>query len=542
MADDEKIIDTESVDENQTEETTENSKFQTIISRVFSLPVPVLAVTALLLLASTAGTVLYSDEISRWIKGEPDYKLIEFDSSEARGYAQSLVDLGHPEWTGRMSGTAQETATAEFIRENFSKMGLDTTLEEFDVPMFVIGDTPRLSICTPGTIGFIPGGAPCSSADFNRDETEFTHREDFVLQGYSGSTNIRYQDNKDVYDLGNGSEEADWESANGAVALVHMVQETESNTVLFERAGMAGIDGLILVNERQNCDELVSDDCVPYFKSVSISSLSQIPENLGFIMVSKSVGQTLANELVNGDARISFFTDVVNTGEATIYVPCGIIEGKSESLIIIGAHHDTVYNGPGAVDDTSGTSTVMEIARQFGLMERELGKPTHTIYFCTWGGEEEGLFGSSEWVSKHQSRLHENLRLYVNLDMNHVDSERNDGVTLFGNSKTDVELISGVTKVFKRENPELANSYEIRINKLPNEDMPYNSDHAPFVYGIDPQEADGKDYGRAVVCYGSGSAEYHTYLDGMDRFNEESLAVSGIIYGSLVRYLAWGEK
>jgi hypothetical protein len=542
MADDEKIIDTESVDENQTEETTENSKFQTIISRVFSLPVPVLAVTALLLLASTAGTVLYSDEISRWIKGEPDYKLIEFDSSEARGYAQSLVDLGHPEWTGRMSGTAQETATAEFIRENFSKMGLDTTLEEFDVPMFVIGDTPRLSICTPGTIGFIPGGAPCSSADFNRDETEFTHREDFVLQGYSGSTNIRYQDNKDVYDLGNGSEEADWESANGAVALVHMVQETESNTVLFERAGMAGIDGLILVNERQNCDELVSDDCVPYFKSVSISSLSQIPENLGFIMVSKSVGQTLVNELVNGDARISFFTDVVNTGEATIYVPCGIIEGKSESLIIIGAHHDTVYNGPGAVDDTSGTSTVMEIARQFGLMERELGKPTHTIYFCTWGGEEEGLFGSSEWVSKHQSRLHENLRLYVNLDMNHVDSERNGGVTLFGNSKTDVELISGITKVFKRENQELANTYEIRINKLSSDDMPYNSDHAPFVYEIDPQGADGKDYGRAVVCYGSGSAEYHTYLDGMDRFNEESLAVSGIIYGSLVRYLAWGEK
>jgi hypothetical protein len=542
MADDEKIIDTESVDENQTEETTENSKFQTIISRVFSLPVPVLAVTALLLLASTAGTVLYSDEISRWIKGEPDYKLIEFDSSEARGYAQSLVDLGHPEWTGRMSGTAQETATAEFIRENFSKMGLDTTLEEFDVPMFVIGDTPRLSICTPGTIGFIPGGAPCSSADFNRDETEFTHREDFVLQGYSGSTNIRYQDNKDVYDLGNGSEEADWESANGAVALVHMVQETESNTVLFERAGMAGIDGLILVNERQNCDELVSDDCVPYFKSVSISSLSQIPENLGFIMVSKSVGQTLVNELVNGDARISFFTDVVNTGEATIYVPCGIIEGKSESLIIIGAHHDTVYNGPGAVDDTSGTSTVMEIARQFGLMERELGKPTHTIYFCTWGGEEEGLFGSSEWVSKHQSRLHENLRLYVNLDMNHVDSERNGGVTLFGNSKTDVELISGITKVFKRENQELANSYEIRINKLSSDDMPYNSDHAPFVYEIDPQGADGKDYGRAVVCYGSGSAEYHTYLDSMDRFNEESLAVSGIIYGSLVRYLAWGEK
>jgi len=70
--------------------------------------------------------------------------------------------------------------------------------------------------------------------------------------------------------------------------------------------------------------------------------------------------------------------------------------------------------------------------------------------------------------------------------------------------------------------------------------MPYNSDHAPFVYNLDESEGGDKQYGKAVMCYGSGSEEYHTYLDSMDRFNEESLTISGIIYGSLVRYLAWG--
>ena len=70
--------------------------------------------------------------------------------------------------------------------------------------------------------------------------------------------------------------------------------------------------------------------------------------------------------------------------------------------------------------------------------------------------------------------------------------------------------------------------------------MPYNSDHAPFVYNLyDGTEGAGM-YGKAMLCYGSGSSEYHTYLDTMDRFNEESLVVSGIIYGSLVRHLAWG--
>ena len=125
--------------------------------------------------------------------------------------------------------------------------------------------------------------------------------------------------------------------------------------------------------------------------------------------------------------------------------------------------------------------------------------------------------------------------------MNHVDAERNSGVTLFGNHNTDVSHIRGISEKFKQEYPELADRYNIQVRKLDDTEMPYNSDHAPFVYNIDEDESDGKQYGKAVVCYGSGSMEYHTYLDNMDRFNEESLAVSGIIYGSLVYYLAYGD-
>ncbi|HJO42188.1 MAG TPA: hypothetical protein QF508_02145, partial [Candidatus Thalassarchaeaceae archaeon] len=126
-------------------------------------------------------------------------------------------------------------------------------------------------------------------------------------------------------------------------------------------------------------------------------------------------------------------------------------------------------------------------------------------------------------------------------DMNHVDAERNSGVTLFGNSAKDVEHIQGISSKFKKEHPELADKYSINVRKMADTEMPYNSDHAPFVYNIDEDESDGKTYGKAVVCYGSGSSEYHTYLDNMDRFNEESLAVSGIIYGSLIYYLSYGD-
>ena len=513
-----------------------------VIARARELPVPVLVVSALILVGGSGGAILYGDDIIEWIQGEPDYRLIEFDAAQSRAYAQALVNLGHPDWEGRLSGTIEEKNTAESIKFNFSSMGIPSTLEEFDVPMFIIGSEPELSMCTPGDIGVTIGGpTPCTAADFNREIVEFTHREDFVLQGYSGSSFVRYVDNMPVIDLGIGNDSADWGSASNAVGLVWLKPETESNTALFERAADNDLEGLILINDRQNCDELVTDDCVPYFKSVGISSIDPIPDGLGFIMVSRSVGQTIIDEVINGDARLQFITDVNNGGTATIHVPCGIIEGQSESLIIFGAHHDTVYNGQGAVDDTSGVATVQEIARQFGLLESQLGTPKHTLYFCTWGGEEEGLWGSTEWVDKHQTMLAENLRLYINLDMNHVDAERNSGVTLFGNNKADIDLIKDITNVFSSAYPELADKYPISIHKHSSTAMPYNSDHAPFVYNLDDDEGEDKEYGRAIVCYGSGSTEYHTYLDTMDRFNEESLMVSGIIYGSLVRYLAYGE-
>ena len=262
-----------------------------LVTQIRELPIQVLVVSALILIGGSGGAVLYGDRIVDWIKGEPDYQLIDFDAAQARSYAQALVDLGHPEWEGRHSGTIEEKNTADSIKLNFTTMGMPSTLEEFDVPMFVIGNEPELSMCTPGDIGVIIGGpTPCTSADINRQIVEFTHREDFVLQGYSGSSFVRYVDDMDVIDLGTGNETADWSSASNAVALVWLQPETESNTVLFERAAENDLEGLILINDRQNCDELVADDCVPYFKSVGISSLDPIPDGLGFIMVSRSVG------------------------------------------------------------------------------------------------------------------------------------------------------------------------------------------------------------------------------------------------------------
>ena len=237
---------------------------------------------------------------------------------------------------------------------------------------------------------------------------------------------------------------------------------------------------------------------------------------------------------------LEMIIDVTNDQEQTIYVPCGIIDGQSEEVIIIGDHHDTVYHGQGAVDDSSGTASVMEIGRQLSEVVNQSGTPERTIHFCTWGGEEEGLYGSRAYVAANQNFLRDNLRLYINLDMNHVDADANRGnsVSLFTNNLGDYGHIERITELYEDANPDMAERYEIRISLLDGDrgdadGMPYNSDHGPFVYDL------GDKNGRAVVCYGSGSWEYHTYLDTMDRFNSESLGISIIIYGTYARLLAY---
>ena len=182
------------------------------------------------------------------------------------------------------------------------------------------------------------------------------------------------------------SEDSDWASAASKIAMIWIEDGTDGNTDLLERALANDVNSMITVNTKVNCDELIMNDCVPYFKGIDISRFDFIPDSFGFIMVSKSVGDAISENVISGDGRLQMRVDVDNQAISTIHVPCGIIEGKSESVIVIGAHHDTVYNGAGAVDDTSGVATLQEMARQFSILQSELGDPEYTIYFCTWGG------------------------------------------------------------------------------------------------------------------------------------------------------------
>lgn len=512
-------------------------------------------VTTLLLVTIASGGIFGLPAVMKWLEDEPNYTLIDFDASEARARAERLVELGHVNWGGRMSGTQEELAAAESNRANFTEYGMSATMDEFDVPMFEIQSNPRIRYCIPGQYPFGQTIFPCGLEDISSEQKEYEHRIDYVIQGYSGTGNYQFGDDLSLVNLSNGTDDALWPEASGEIGVVWGSAGVGSNTDIYAKAIENDLAALFLVNVKYNCGSIEADDCVPIFKTVDIEGLldqtgGNLPETIPFVQLSRNMGEeltTLFENKAENDVKIAIEVDVDNQGTRTVRVPCGIIQGDDDKVIIFGAHHDTVYNGPGAVDDTSGTATVVELARQFGMLYETLGTPKHTIKFCTWGGEEEGLHGSKAWVERNRENLAENLILYINLDMNHVDidPERGNDLTLFGNYQSDVDQIESIVTMFKEAHKDLASRYVIKIRTLDGpknseSGMPYNSDHGPFVYDIQADETDSP--GHALVCYGSGSYEYHTYADDMSRFNEESLAVSAIIYGTYARYLAWGEK
>ncbi len=85
-----------------------------------------------------------------------------------------------------------------------------------------------------------------------------------------------------------------------------------------------------------------------------------------------------------------------------------------DEFVVIGGHYDSISwdgDAPGADDNASGTSGVMEIARI--LSQYEFAR---SIIFCAFSGEEYGLYGSAAYAAR-SAENNKNILGYINMDM-----------------------------------------------------------------------------------------------------------------------------
>lgn len=66
--------------------------------------------------------------------------------------------------------------------------------------------------------------------------------------------------------------------------------------------------------------------------------------------------------------------------------------------VMAGAHLDSWVAADGAADNAAGSAVVMEAARILSALKV---RPKRTIRFALWSGEEQGLYGSANYVERH---------------------------------------------------------------------------------------------------------------------------------------------
>lgn len=94
-------------------------------------------------------------------------------------------------------------------------------------------------------------------------------------------------------------------------------------------------------------------------------------------------------------------------GPVTVYNTVGEIRGasKPDEFVVVGAHLDSWDLGQGATDNGTGTTVVLEAARVLGALAKKGIRPARTIRFVLFTGEEQGLFGSKEYVKRHKDEM-----------------------------------------------------------------------------------------------------------------------------------------
>jgi carboxypeptidase Q len=123
---------------------------------------------------------------------------------------------------------------------------------------------------------------------------------------------------------------------------------------------------------------------------------------------------------VEADVKTRFFDKDLKGYNVIAEIP-GTDPKLKDEVVMLGGHLDSWQGATGATDNAAGCSVMMEAVR---LLKAMNFKPRRTIRIALWSGEEQGLFGSRNYVKNHLGdpatmKLmpeQQNISAYYNLD------------------------------------------------------------------------------------------------------------------------------
>ena len=310
-----------------------------------------------------------------------------------------------------------------------------------------------------------------------------------------------------------GCEAADFAGfTSGNIAVIQ--RGTCSFALKAQNAEAAGAVGAIIFNEGQ-----------PGRTAAFLGTLGGPGATVPVVGAAFDVGE----ELAAGGVTVRMFVNATSENRNTTNVIAETPGGRDDRVVVVGAHLDSVPEGPGINDNGSGSAAILEVALKMAELRIE---PRNKVRFAWWGAEESGLLGAQFYVDNLSKRDIKNIALNLNFDM--IGSPNFVRFVYDGDgSATPLAGPNGsknIEQVFLNYFDELADD-----EPLPTEPTAFDgrSDYGPFIaVGIPAgglfTGADGiKTEAEAAIYSGTAGDQYdpcyHLACDTFNNVSEEVL-------------------
>ncbi len=238
--------------------------------------------------------------------------------------------------------------------------------------------------------------------------------DDFLTMEYSGSGDVTgdlVPTNDVVIPPGaeastsnSGCEPGDFTPASATEDQVALIQRGTCDFVVkAENAEAAGYDAVVIFNEGQEGRQETLN-----------GTLGGVGVSIPVIGTSFAVGEELYALTQAGEVVVRVATSTITETRHTANLLADTKTGRNDRTVVVGAHLDSVPEGPGINDNGSGSAADLEVALQMA----ELGiEPRNKVRFAWWGAEESGLIGSQFYVDSLTKRQIKNIAVNLNFDM-----------------------------------------------------------------------------------------------------------------------------
>jgi Zn-dependent M28 family amino/carboxypeptidase len=281
----------------------------------------------------------------------------------------------------RTSGTPGYDASAAYVASRLESAGYDVTMQEFPFDYFKDVAPPEFDRVSP------------------QPETYATPGE-FTTMTYSGSGDVTAQAvhvTAGAGSLGPGCSASDFPAT------------TTGKVVVVQRGGCPFKDKAI---NGQSAGALA----VVIYNNVAgplNGTLGSIGQNIPVIGTTQAIGQEQAALIAAGPTTLRVAATTLSDRRTTRNVLADT-GGDKDRTVVVGAHLDSVAQGPGINDNGSGSAAILEIAEQFAKRDVD---PRNRVRFAWWGAEEYNLVGSTFYVNQLSDAQLDDHLANLNFDM-----------------------------------------------------------------------------------------------------------------------------